>query len=188
MPEPENTTENTEVVEEDSSATDELGEAGKKALAEERKARRALEKQLKEATDAAKAAQGQIQQFEDRDKTEAQKTAERIAELEKLLADKDSELSRKDQDILRRDIAKDKGVPVNLVTGSSREEMETAAERCSRVARRQSREEAGWCAQIWRIRGHQHRSEKASSGSPSGSEPSITRQPRLPNVVVGSRP
>jgi hypothetical protein len=44
------------------------------------------------------------------------------------LADKDSELSRKDQDILRRDIAKDKGVPVNLVTGSSREEMETAAE------------------------------------------------------------
>jgi hypothetical protein len=57
MPELENTTENTEVVEEDSSATDDLGEAGKKALAEERKARRALEKQLKEATDAAKAAQ-----------------------------------------------------------------------------------------------------------------------------------
>jgi hypothetical protein len=127
MPEPENTTENTEVVEEDSSATGELGEAGKKALAEERKARRALEKQLKEATDAAKAAQGQIQQFEDRDKTESQKKAERIAELEKLLADKDTELSRKDQDILRRDIAKDKGVPVNLVTGSTQEEMETAA-------------------------------------------------------------
>jgi septal ring factor EnvC (AmiA/AmiB activator) len=127
MPEPENTTENTEVAEDDLSATDDLGDAGKKALAEERKARRALEKQLKEATTAAEAAQGQIRQFEDRDKSEAQKVAERIAELEKQLADKDTELSRKDQDILRRDIAKDKGVPVNLVTGSTQEEMETAA-------------------------------------------------------------
>lgn len=129
MPEPEDTTENTETAsEDDTSATDDLGEAGKKALAEERKARRALEKQLREANDAVKAAHGQVKQFEDRDKTETQKAADRIAELEKLLADRETELSRKDQDILRRDIAKDKGVPLKLVTGSTREEMEASAD------------------------------------------------------------
>jgi beta-glucosidase-like glycosyl hydrolase len=126
MPEPENTTETTETVTVEDNKPDASSEGVPPRhvpvgeLAEERKARKAAEKDLV-------ALRSKVQEFEDRDKTAEQKAAERIAELEKLLADKDTELSRKDQDILRRDIAKDKGVPVNLVTGSTQEEMEIAA-------------------------------------------------------------
>ena len=50
-------------------AAEQLGDAGKAALAEERKARRDAEKQLK-------AMQAQLQAFEDANKTEAQKAAD----------------------------------------------------------------------------------------------------------------
>ncbi len=54
---------------------DDLGEAGKKAIAAERAAKKAAEKQLNEL-------QKRLAEFEDRDKTEAQKLAERAAAAE----------------------------------------------------------------------------------------------------------
>ncbi|WP_159844900.1 hypothetical protein [Nocardia sp. CY41] len=59
---------------------DTLGDAGKKALAAERAAKRALSKERDEL--AAK-----VKQFEDRDKSDSEKQADRIASLEKDAAD-----------------------------------------------------------------------------------------------------
>lgn len=107
---------------------DQLGEAGEKALAAERKARKDAEKALKDALSSIDGLTSRVKQFEDAGKSEDQKKVDRIAELEKLLADKDTQLSRKDQDILRSTVAQEKGVPVGMVTGSTREEMEAAAD------------------------------------------------------------
>ena len=57
----------------DAQQADNLGDAGKAALTEERKARRDAEKQLK-------AAQAQLKAFEDANKTEAQKAADAAAQ------------------------------------------------------------------------------------------------------------
>lgn len=66
---------------------DALQDPGKKALAEERAARKAAEKQRAEL-------ESRLKEFEDRDKTEAQKLAERAEAAEKTAADKDAELLR----------------------------------------------------------------------------------------------
>ena len=105
-----------------------LGDAGKKALQEERDARKALEKQLRDATKAREAAEGRVREFEDRDKSETEKLTGRIKELEQLYEESQRSLSAKDVDILRRDVARDKGVPVSAVTGTTKEEMEAAAD------------------------------------------------------------
>lgn len=121
MPEPEPT-------EEPTTEQEHLGDAGKKALESEREARKSLEKQLRETAKAREALESKVREFEDRDKTETEKAAARIKELEAALAEKDSVLSKKDRDILRRDVARDKGVPVSAVTGDTKEEMEAAAD------------------------------------------------------------
>ena len=64
-----------------------LGDPGKKALGEERAARKTAEKERA-------ALEARLKEFEDRDKTEAQKLAERAAAAEKTAADKDAEVLR----------------------------------------------------------------------------------------------
>ena len=64
-----------------------LGDPGKKALAEERAARKAAEKQRAEL-------EAKLKEFEDRDKTEAQKLADRAVTAEKAAAERDRELLR----------------------------------------------------------------------------------------------
>lgn len=84
-----------------------LGAPGLAALQAERDARAVAEKRLKE--------------FEDRDKTEAEKTAERLAAAEK----RASELEAK---ALRAEVAAAKGVPAGLLTGSSQADLEASAD------------------------------------------------------------
>lgn len=94
-----------------------LGEAGLKALRAEREAAKAL----KSERDALAA---KIKEFEDKDKTEAEKTAERLAELEKASTTNATKA-------LRLEIALDKGLPKTLAArlqGSSREELEADAD------------------------------------------------------------
>lgn len=105
-----------------------LGEGGQKALAKEREARKNAEQAYKDSQKSIADLTAKVKEFEDRDKSEAQKTADRIAELEKALADKDSALEAKDREVTRAAVAADKGVPLKLVTGSTREEMEAAAD------------------------------------------------------------
>ncbi len=73
MPDTENTEENAEGVDQ---GREDLGDGGKKALDEERKARRALEKQLKELGTSNSDLQKRLQEFEDRDKSEIDKALE----------------------------------------------------------------------------------------------------------------
>ncbi|ROS28913.1 hypothetical protein EDF22_0645 [Rathayibacter sp. PhB127] len=90
-------------VEPPAKADDKLGEAGIAALKAEREARAAAEKRLKE--------------FEDRDKTDAEKLAARLAEVE-----------QREAKALRAEVAAAKGVPVSLLTGSTQAELEAHAD------------------------------------------------------------
>jgi len=96
------------------SETEPLGEAGIAALKSEREARKVAEK----ATDDALA---RIKGFEDRDKSETQKQADRLAEFERENAELKSAKTR-------AEVAAAKGVPAALLTGSTQEELEAAAD------------------------------------------------------------
>lgn len=105
-----------------------LGDAGKRAIAKERAARKEAADALKAANSKAADLEAKLKAYEDRDKTDAEKAAERIAELERTVAEKDSALTAKEIAATRASVAADKGVPVALVTGSTRDEMEAAAD------------------------------------------------------------
>lgn len=106
------------------SATDEpttdtpdLGDAGKKALEAERKARREAEKQLKEL-------QAKVAEFEDRDKTETERVSAKLADAEKRAAEAEMRA-------LRLEVAQDKGLTAaqaKRLVGSTREELEADAD------------------------------------------------------------
>lgn len=91
-----------------------LGEAGIAALKSEREARKAAEK-------AAAEAQARIKEFEDRDKSEAQKQAEALAEAQARLAELTVAKTR-------AEVAAAKGVPASLLSGSTQEELEASAD------------------------------------------------------------
>ncbi|MEU1919352.1 hypothetical protein ABZ742_04165 [Streptomyces albogriseolus] len=131
MADEENTT--IDVTEEAGSATDtaqqedvtaNLSDAGKKALTEERKARAAAERQARSAQKQLDELGKRLQEFEDRDKTEAQKLAERATAAEKQAADAQAEL-------MRYRVAADKKLPAELAArlrGSTPEEMAADAD------------------------------------------------------------
>lgn len=91
-----------------------LGDAGKKALDEERKARRDAEKKAKDLED-------RLKQLEDRDKSDSEKLTERAAQAEKRAADAEAKA-------LRYEVAADKGVKPRWLSGTTREELEAAAD------------------------------------------------------------
>jgi hypothetical protein len=97
-----------------------LGDAGKKAIDDERKARRDAERQLKEMGDKLKA-------LEDKDKSETERLTEKVTQLEKDLA---SATARAD----RYEVALEKGLDMTRakrLTGSTREELEADADELS---------------------------------------------------------
>lgn len=105
-----------------------LGEAGKKALQEERRKARTAEKQLGEL-------QRKLQEFEDRDKTEAQKLAERATAAERNAADAQGRL-------LRYEVAAAKNLPPTLAVrlqGSTKDELEADADTLLEELGRQQR-------------------------------------------------
>ena len=96
---------------------DDLGDPGKKALDAERKSRAAAEKRAKDL-------EARIKEFEDKDKTEAQKAADAKAE-----ADKRAETA--EAKALRLEVAFEKGLTpkqAKRLTGSTREELEADAD------------------------------------------------------------
>lgn len=95
--------------------TDEpLGEPGLAALKSERAARAAAEK-------AAADALAKVKAYEDAQKTESEKQAERLAEIERENAELKSAKTR-------AEVAAAKGVPAALLTGSTQEELEASAD------------------------------------------------------------
>jgi hypothetical protein len=98
-------------------APPDLGDAGKKALDAERAAKRAAEKRAADA-------EARLQAIEDRDKSEAQKTADRAARAEQAEAAATAKLTR-------LEVAIDKNVPADLVeflVGDTREAVEAKAD------------------------------------------------------------
>lgn len=94
-----------------------LGEPGKKALQAERDARAAAEKREKDLA-------ARLQEIEDRDKTEEQKRAERLAALEESDKSKTAKL-------LRYEVAAAKDIPLSAadrLKGSTKEEIEADAD------------------------------------------------------------
>lgn len=90
-----------------------LGEAGLAALKSEREARAAAEKQAKEAL-------AKVKEFEDAQKTEAEKAAERLAEIERENAQLKTAQTR-------AEVAATKGVPIDLVAGPASNSAEDIA-------------------------------------------------------------
>lgn len=95
-------------------ADEPLGAPGLAALKSERAARAAAEK-------AAADALAKIKAFEDAQKSEAEKQAERLAEFERENAELKAAKTR-------AEVAAAKGVPANLLSGSSLEELEASAD------------------------------------------------------------
>lgn len=85
-----------------------LGDAGKRAIAAERKRANDAEKAL----DAANA---KLQQIEDADKTDLEKAQKRIKELEDANGTLTNDLADRDRTILRLNTGIDEGLPKNLI-------------------------------------------------------------------------
>lgn len=94
--------------------TEPLGETGIAALKSEREARKAAEK-------AAADALAKIKKIEDRDKSEAQKQQEALAEAQAQLAELAVAKTR-------AEVAAAKGVPADLLRGGTQEELEASAD------------------------------------------------------------
>ena len=97
------TTEVTQEGTEGAKPDEQLEDAGKKALESERAARKAAEKER-----AALAAK--LKEIEDRDKSEAEKAAERLAEAEKRAAEIEARATR-------AEVAAATSVPVDILAG-----------------------------------------------------------------------
>jgi len=100
-----------------SSDTDELGEAGQRALARERAAR-------KEAERLARQLQAKVKEFEDRGKSDLDKANERATEAEK-------RAEKAEADVLRYEVAIAKGLTLKQakrLVGSTKEELEADAD------------------------------------------------------------
>lgn len=91
-----------------------LGDGGKAALAAERDARKAAERQARELARSLK-------EYEDRDKSELQKALERAEAAEKAAAEASFSA-------LRTKVAAAKGVPASSLTGTTEEELAASAD------------------------------------------------------------
>jgi hypothetical protein len=126
-------TSTTDVTDDTGSATDTgqhddvtagLGDAGQKALTAERKARTAAERAAKSQQKQLEELTRQLQEFQDRDKTEAQKLAEAKSAAEQ-------RATSAEQQLLRFKVAAAKNLPANLASrlqGATEEEMTADAD------------------------------------------------------------
>lgn len=97
---------------------EELGDAGKRALEAERKARRAAEK-------ASADALAKVKEYEDAQKSESERLAAKVSELE-------ARAAKAEADALRQRIVSEAGIPADLadlVSGSDEATMRATAER-----------------------------------------------------------
>lgn len=109
-----------------------LGDAGKKAIADERKARKAAEKRASELDSAVLQLQSELQQYADRDKTEDQKRQEAFdaAKAAEAAALKDAEDAR--DELRKYRVGTEKGLSPTLIErlrGTTEEELAADADR-----------------------------------------------------------
>lgn len=78
--------------------------------------------------DDLKAAASRLKEIEDAGKSEQQKLADQLAAAQRQIAERDAALAEATQASLRATVAADKGVPASSLTGSTKEELEAAAD------------------------------------------------------------
>lgn len=93
---------------------DDLGDAGKKALDAERKARREAEASIKKLHD-------RLEELEGKDKGDVERLTAKLTAAEKRADDAESKA-------LRLEVAAEKGVKARWLSGNTREELEAAAD------------------------------------------------------------
>ena len=101
-----------------------LGDPGKKALAEERKAKAAEKRRADEA-------ERKLAELERERMTDAEKVVAERDDWRKKYEEQAAQLAARDLDLLRRDVASEKGIPAQLarrLDGTTREELETDAD------------------------------------------------------------
>lgn len=115
----------------DDHSDDGLGDAGKRAIQEERKRAREAKTAAKTAEERAAAAEARLAEIE-REQLNAQERAElEAADWKKKYEENVAALAARDLDILRRDVADEKGLNPGLarrLRGATREELEQDAE------------------------------------------------------------
>lgn len=125
------TTDSAETEADTQGSPEALGDGGKKALDSEREARKQADKDARAAKAELKKLQTTLQEIEDRDKPELEKAATAAS---RASADRDEALRERDEAIvslLRFQVAAEKGLTgeaVELLSGSSREELESRAD------------------------------------------------------------
>lgn len=98
----------------DPDPDDGLGDKGKKALEAERKARRDAEKKAQDL-------ETRLKELEDKDKSDGERLADKLAAAEKRATDAEAKA-------LRYEVAAEKGVKPRWLAGTTREELEAAAD------------------------------------------------------------
>ena len=78
--------------------------------------------------DDLKSKADKLREFEEAQKTAEQKREEELEKLRVRASELESELSKKDRDILAQKVAADKGVAVRWITGDTKEDMESSAD------------------------------------------------------------
>ena len=78
--------------------------------------------------DDLKSKADKLREFEEAQKTAEQKQAEELEKLRARASELESELSKKDRDILAQKVAADKGVAVRWIAGDTKEDMEASAD------------------------------------------------------------
>lgn len=113
------------------SAPETLGENGTKALQAEREARRAAEKARKDLEAQLAEVSGKLQKHEEANSTEIEKALKRAERAEKLATEFQTASESANLKLTRYEVAQEKGVTgeaLNLLNGSSREELEAQAD------------------------------------------------------------
>lgn len=108
-----------------------LGDAGKRALDEERKARRDAARAAKAEKERADALAAQLAEIERAQMTDQERAAAERDDWRKKYEEQAAQLAARDLDILRRDVADEKGLNPGLarrLRGATREELETDAD------------------------------------------------------------
>lgn len=119
--------------EDDSDSGDDegLSAGGKRALEAERRSRREAEKARREAEKDAKALAEKVAEFERAQMSEQERTAAERDDWRKKYEDLNAALAERDLEILRRDVAAEKGLPAGMarrLNGTTREELESDAD------------------------------------------------------------
>lgn len=115
----------------DNDRDEELREAGKRALDEERRARRDATKTAKAEKERADALAAKLAEYERAQMTDQERIAAERDDLRKQLEERDAQLRARELELVRREVAEEKGIPARMarrLAGSTREEIEADAD------------------------------------------------------------